>query len=78
MKIDKFNFFRSYFDGIKMLQKDQQLEAYNQIFEYVFDDVIPLKKNIAFAFIEHHLRATKDTINQGSSEESNKKIRGLK
>jgi len=64
-QIKKFTFFSSYYNGIKRLPPEQQLGAYNEIFEFMFHDAPPTTPSIAFSFIEHHLISSKEKIRGG-------------
>lgn len=66
-EIEKFNFFRSYFEGIKRLPESEQLTCYREIMNFMFENEIPEKKSSCFAFIEHHLNQTKGKIEAGST-----------
>lgn len=67
--IKKFSFFKSYYESLKDLEKDDRNEIINAILEYVFDDKKPkfrgIKKTI-WTLIEPNLNTSKNRSNANS------------
>lgn len=67
--IKKFSFFKSYYESLKDLEKDDRNEIVNAILEYVFDDKKPkfrgIKKTI-WTLIEPNLNTSKNRSNTNS------------
>lgn len=67
--IKKFSFFKSYYESLKDLEKDDKNEIINAILEYVFEDKKPkfrgIKKTI-WTLIEPNLNTSKNRSNPNS------------
>ena len=67
--IKKFSFFKSYYESLKDLEKDDKNEIINSILEYVFEDKKPkfcgIKKTI-WTLIEPNLNTSKNRSNDNS------------
>lgn len=67
--IKKFSFFKSYYESLKDLEKDDRNEIINAILEYVFDDKKPkfrgIKKTI-WTLMEPNLNTSKNRSNANS------------
>lgn len=68
-EIKKFSFFKSYYDCVKNLKKNDRNEIINAILEYVFDDKTPIfsgiKKTI-WILIEPTLKTSKNRSNSNA------------
>ena len=67
--IKKFSFFKSYYESLKDLEKDDKNDIINAILEYVFEDKKPkfrgIKKTI-WTLIEPNLNTSKNRSNPNS------------
>lgn len=72
-QINSVVFFKSYYDSIILLSKDNQIEIYNTIFKYAFNGIIPneLSNEVKSLFllmkpnIDSSLRRYKSSVENG-------------
>ena len=74
---DSVVFYKSFYDGIKCLPPEEQLKAYNMVFEYAFSSVEPAEQslaNVTFTLIKPQIDANVRRMENGKKGGRPKKI----
>ena len=74
---DSVVFYKSFYDGIKCLPPEEQIKAYNMVFEYAFNGTEPAEQslaNVAFTLIKPQIDANVRRMENGKKGGRPKKI----